>query len=100
MRIIISIIVMILTTYLIRVIPLTLFRKPVKSKFIKSFLYYVPYVTLSVMTVPSIVEATSNPVVGLMALMCGIIAALKECKLITVAIICCLVVFILQIFVM
>ena len=99
MRIVISILAMIVTTYLIRVIPLTLFRKPVKSEFIKSFLYYVPYVTLSVMTVPSIIEATDNPIVGFIALICGIFAALKNCKLITVAIICCAVVFILQLFI-
>lgn len=98
MRIIISILVMILTTFMIRVIPLTLFRKPVKSRFIKSFLYYVPYVTLSVMTVPAIIEATENPLIGLSALIIGMIGAYKELKLLPVAIICCLTVFILQLF--
>ena len=52
------ILVMAVTTYLIRVLPLTLIRKPIKNKFIRSFLYYVPYVTLSVMTFPSIITAT------------------------------------------
>lgn len=98
MRIIISILVMILTTFMIRVIPLTLFRKPVKSRFIKSFLYYVPYVTLSVMTVPAIIEATENPLIGLSALIIGMIGAYKGLKLLPVAIICCLSVFILQLF--
>lgn len=96
MRIVLSIFVMILTTFLIRVIPLTLFRKPVKSVFIKSFLYYVPYVTLSVMTVPSIIEATSNPLIGFSALLIGMFGAFKGLKLLPVAIICCLTVFILQ----
>lgn len=96
MKVIISILVMILTTFLIRVIPLTLFRKPVKSNFIKSFLYYVPYVTLSVMTVPAIIDATSNPLFGLSALLIGMFVAFKGGKLLTVAIICCLTVFVLQ----
>lgn len=47
-------------TYLIRVLPLTLIRKPIKNKWIRSFLYYVPYVTLAVMTFPGILTATSS----------------------------------------
>ena len=54
-------------TYLIRVLPLTLIRKEIKSTFIRSFLYYVPYVTLSVMTFPAIIEATQNPVAAAIA---------------------------------
>ena len=90
--------VMILTTYLIRTLPLTLNRKPITSRFIRSFLYYVPYVTLSVMTVPAIIEATSNPLAGLSALIIGIIAAYKKATLLEVAIICCVIVYILQLF--
>ena len=48
-------------TYLIRVIPLTLIRREIRNTFIRSFLYYVPYVTLAVMTFPAIVEATTLP---------------------------------------
>lgn len=44
-----------ITSYLIRVLPLTLIRKPIKNRFIRSFLYYVPYVTLAVMTFPAII---------------------------------------------
>lgn len=58
------ILVMALTTYLIRVLPLTLIRKPIRSVFLKSFLYYVPYVTLAVMTFPAITEATQSPSPG------------------------------------
>ena len=50
--------VMALVSYTIRILPLTLIRKPIKNQFIQSFLYYVPYVTLSVMTFPAIVHAT------------------------------------------
>ena len=58
MKTYIYIFVMAVTTYIIRVLPLTLIRKPIKNKFIQSFLYYVPYVTLSVMTFPSIMNTT------------------------------------------
>ena len=51
--------IMVGVTYAVRVLPLTLIKKPIKNKFIKSFLYYVPYITLAVMTFPAIVEATN-----------------------------------------
>ena len=60
--------VMFAVTYLIRVLPLTLIRKPIKNRFIRSFLFYVPYVTLAVMTFPDIIQATTLPVAGLLAL--------------------------------
>ena len=59
--------VMALVSYTIRILPLTLIRKPIKNQFIQSFLYYVPYVTLSVMTFPAIVHATQSPVSGALA---------------------------------
>ena len=52
---------MAVVTYLVRVLPLTLIRKEIKNTFIKSFLYYVPYVTLAVMIFPAILDATSSP---------------------------------------
>ncbi len=61
----IYILVMFAVTYLIRVLPLTLIRREIKNKTIRSFLYYVPYVTLAVMTFPAIMEATNSPVAGL-----------------------------------
>ena len=69
--------VMALTTYLIRVLPLTLIRSQIQNRFIKSFLYYVPYVTLAVMTFPAIVNDTQTPISGGLALVLGIIAAWK-----------------------
>ena len=56
--------VMALVSYAIRILPLTLIRKPIKNRFVQSFLYYVPYVTLAVMTFPAIVQATQSPVAG------------------------------------
>ncbi len=84
--------------YAVRVLPLTLIRKPIKNRFIRSFLYYVPYVTLAVMTFPAIVRATEQPAAGAAALIAGIAAAWKGCKLLTVAAVCCAVVFILETF--
>ncbi len=85
--------------YLIRMLPLTLIRKPIRSRFIRSFLYYVPYVTLAVMTFPAIVEATASPVAGIAALIVGIAAALLGGSLLTVAGACCAVVFLLELLV-
>jgi len=82
--------------YLVRVLPLTLIRKPIRSRFIRSFLYYVPYVTLAVMTFPAIVQATASPVAGAAALIVGIIMALAGGGLLTVAVTCCAIVFLLE----
>ena len=60
--------VMALVSYAIRILPLTLIRKPIKNRFIQSFLYYVPYVTLAVMTFPAIIQATQSPAAGAVAL--------------------------------
>ena len=90
--------VMALVSYAIRVLPLTLIRKPIKNRFIRSFLYYVPYVTLSVMTFPAIVNATQSPISGAAALVAGILAAYFGAGLLPVAIICCGVVFVLELF--
>lgn len=87
------ILVMALTTNLLRVLPAIIFRRPLKNRFLRSFLYYVPYVTLAVMTVPAIIEATANPIAGAIALAAGLIAAWAGLNLFPVAIICCAVVF-------
>ncbi len=85
--------------YLIRVLPLTLIRKRIENRFIRSFLYYVPYVTLAVMTFPAIVEATASPIAGIAALIVGIVTALLGCGLLTVAAACCAAVFLLELIV-
>ena len=87
---------MALTTFLIRALPMFLIRKSITNKFINSFLYYVPYITLSVMTFPAIVEATNSLLAGYIALVVGIIAAIKNANLITVASLCCLTVLIIE----
>lgn len=85
-------------SYLIRTLPLTLIRREIKSTFIKSFLHYVPYVTLAVMTFPAIVEATNSPIAGFLALVVGIGAAWFGRSLLTVAVLCCLTVFVTELF--
>ncbi len=92
----IYILVMTVTVYLVRVLPLTLIRRQIKSRFIRDFLYYVPYVTLSVMTFPAIIDVTENPISGLIALLVGIYAAYKEMGLFKVTLICCFTVLILE----
>lgn len=88
--------IMAAVSYAIRVLPLTLIRKPIKNVFLQSFLYYVPYVTLAVMTFPAIVEATQNPVAGALALILGIATAWKGASLLQVAVLCCACVFLTE----
>ena len=80
-------------TYAVRILPLTLIRKPIKSKFIKSFLFYVPYVTLAVMTFPAIIDASGAWWVGALTMAAGILAAWLGAGLFPVAAICCGIVF-------
>lgn len=91
--------IMAIVSYLIRVLPLTLIRKPIKNTFLKSFLYYVPYVTLSVMTFPAIVNVTQSPISGAMALVVGLTVAWFGFDLFSTAISCCAVVFLFESFI-
>ena len=90
--------VMAAVSYLIRVLPLTLIRKEIKNKTIRSFLFYVPYVTLAVMTFPSILHATSSTYSALAALFAAIILAWFGGSLFQVAIVSCTIVFVLELF--
>lgn len=85
--------VMTVVTYAIRVLPLTVFRKPIKNQYIRSFLYYVPYVTLSVMTFPAIINATQSPISGVLALVVGVVVAFFKGNLFIVSVSCCAIVF-------
>lgn len=88
--------VMAVTCYAIRVLPLTLLRRQITSTFLQSFLFYVPYITLAVMTFPAIVEATRSPAAGAAALLLGIVLAWLGAGLFPVAASCCLIVFLLE----
>jgi len=91
--------VMAIVTYLIRVLPLTLIRKQIKNKFLKSFLYYVPYVTLAVMTFPAIIHQTQSTSSGILALVVGVLVAWMGFDLFKTAVSCCAIVFILELFI-
>ena len=93
-----AILVMACVTYLIRVAPLVLIRREIKSTTVRSFLHYVPYVTLSVMTFPAILTATSVIWSALAALCVAVLLSLKGCKLPVVAAAACVCVFAVELF--
>ena len=92
----ICLLAMAIATYAIRVLPLTLIRKEITNKYIKSFLYYVPYVTLAVMTFPAILFATDSVISAAVGFIVALIAAYKEKSLLTVALFACAAVFIVE----
>ena len=94
----IYILVLTAVTYMIRLLPLTLIRREIKNTFLRSFLYYVPYVTLAVMTFPSILTATESPIAAALALLAGILAAWFGAGLFQVSVLCCAVVFVTEMF--
>ena len=86
MNIYVYIFAMALTTYLIRVLPLTIFRKPIRSRFLRSFLHYVPYACLTAMTFPAILSSTASIISGAAALIVAILLAYRGKSLIVVAV--------------
>ena len=80
-------------TLAVKILPLTLIRTEIKNVRLRSFLYYVPYVTLAIMTFPAIIYATQSKISGGLALAVGIVAAFFGASLFRVAVICCAVVF-------
>lgn len=93
--ILVYILLAIVVTNLIRVIPMAFIKGSITNRFVRSFLYYVPYVTLSVMTFPDMVLATSTLWPGVIALLAGIVAAWFRLGLFPVAAICCVIVYLL-----
>ncbi len=96
----IYIFVMAAVTFLIRVLPLTLIRKKITNVTLRSFLYYVPYVTLAVMTFPAVVEATNSIWSGLAALVIGILLAYFGVSLFGVAVCSCVAVFLIELIIL
>ena len=82
----IYILVMAVVTYLVRMLPLTLMRKPIRSRFIRSFLHYVPFACLTAMTFPSILTSTSTLISGVAALVVAVVLAYRKKPLIVVAV--------------
>ena len=83
-------------SYLIRVLPLTLIRREIKNRTVRSFLHYVPYVPLAVMTFPAILSATQSPVSGALALIVGLALAWFGGSLFQVSVLCCVIVFLAE----
>ena len=96
----IYIFIMAAVSYAIRVLPVTLIKKQIENQFIQSFLYYVPYVTLAVMTFPSIINATGSIYSGLAAFIVGVVAAWRGFDLFKVAVACCSTVFLLELIIL
>ena len=83
-------------TYLIRMLPLVLCRKKIENRFIRSFLYYIPYAVLSAMTIPAIFTATQSIISACVGLLVAVILALRKCSLTTVALVACLAVYLTE----
>ena len=98
MKIFLYILVMALTTYLIRALPFVIFKKPITNSFIRSFLYYVPYAVLTAMTFPAILDATASPISALVALGVALLCSFFEMGLLPVALLSCLSVFLTELF--
>lgn len=96
MSIYVYILAMALTTYLIRVLPLTVFRRNITSPFLRSFLHYVPYACLTAMTFPAILTASETLYGGIAALVVAVILALRGKNLLTVSLSCCGAVFVVE----
>ncbi|MEG0264795.1 MAG: AzlD domain-containing protein [Erysipelotrichaceae bacterium] len=89
-------IVMAGVTYLIRMLPLAIFQKEIKNKFIRSFLYYVPYTVLTAMTLPAILSSTTSFISASAGLVVAIFLAYKEKGLLSVAMAAVVCVFIVE----
>ena len=96
MNIYIYIAAMAVTTYLVRMLPLAVFRKPIKSRFVRSFLHYVPYACLAAMTFPAILQDTASLVSGVAALVVAVVLAYFDQSLIVVALCSSAAVFIVE----
>lgn len=91
--------IMAVVTYLIRMLPLALIKRKITNKFFKSFLYYVPFVTLAVMTFPAILSETDSVWSALAAFLVAMIVAYAGGGLPIVATVACVVVFVVELFI-
>ncbi len=96
MNIYLYVLVMAVTTYLIRAVPLILIKKPIHNRFLRSFLHYVPSACLTAMTFPAILYATEHMISGAIGLLVGVLLAFNKRSLITVAVASCASVFVAE----
>lgn len=83
-------------TYLVRMIPMIALKKKIQNRFILSFLHYIPYAVLSVMTVPAIFSATEEPLAAVAGFAVACLLSWQEKSLVTVAAAACAAVFLVQ----
>ena len=98
MKLFLYIFVMAAVTYLIRMLPLVIFKKKITNRFIRSFLYYIPYAVLAAMTFPAILSATASPLSAAVGLAVALVVAYLEWGLLSTALLSCLGVFICELF--
>ena len=84
------------STYLIRVLPFVAVRHKIENRFIRSFLYYIPYAVLTAMTIPAIFTATASVISACAGLAVAVLLALRKCSLTTVALAACLAVYLTE----
>lgn len=96
-KLLIYVAVMAGVTYLVRMLPFVIFRKKIRSPFVKSVLYYMPYAVLTAMTIPAVFTAAGNDINGIIASLAGVIIAvllsIKRSSLVVVAAAACVVVY-------
>ena len=85
-------------TYLVRMIPMVALKKKITNRFLLSFLHYIPYAVLSVMTVPAIFSATDSPISAVAGFLAAVVLAWKGCSLLQVAAVACATVLTVQFF--
>ena len=96
--VLVYVLVMALTTYLVRMLPMTLFRKKIKSRFAKSFFYYSPYAVLAAMTIPAIFYSTQGVFSALAGLLVAVALSFCNCSLIVVSLAACVAAFLVGFF--
>jgi branched-subunit amino acid transport protein len=96
MKLFLYILVMAGVTYLIRMLPLLIFKKRIENRFIRSFLFYIPYAVLAAMTFPAILEATASPISAAVGLAVALVIAYLDWGLLPTAIFACLGVFLCE----
>lgn len=97
-EILLYVLVMALTTYFVRMLPMTLFRRKIKSRFARSFFYYIPYAVLAAMTLPAILYSTDGYLSALAGLAVAVVLSLLNQSLIVVSIAACVAAFLVGLF--
>ena len=96
MKLFFYVLVMAGVTYLIRMLPMLIFKKKIENRFIRSFLYYIPYAVLAAMTFPAILDSTASPISAAVGLLVALVIAWLDWGLLPTALLACLGVFVAE----